>query len=329
MFRAFHTDAPLGDVDIERRVLAEVRCSLDVAPVVAPSEREATLAALVGDADTIIVCWAPVTARVIDAAPNCRHIARTGIGLDNIDVAHATRRGIVVTNVPDYCIEEVAEHALAMIFALGRKIADGHLATKRGVYDLVKVQPVERIGGKTLGVVGLGRTGERLARKAMAVGMRVVGSNRSGTVPEGVTWAPLDELLAQSDYVSLNCPLTDETRRLMRTETFARMKPTAFLVNTSRGGLVDHAALADALDAGLLAGAALDVQEREPPDLAVRPYNDPRVIVTPHSAFCSTEAILELRTRTARQAADFLAGRTPENVVNPETLGNPPSAGRR
>jgi D-3-phosphoglycerate dehydrogenase len=320
MFRAFHTDAPLGDVEIERAVLAEVGCALDVAPVVAPPEREAMLAERVGDADTIITCWAPVTARVLDAAPNCRHVARTGIGLDNIDVPHATRRGIVVTNVPDYCIEEVAEHALAMIFTLGRKIADGHLATKRGVYDLVAVQPVERIGGKTLGIVGLGRTGARLAEKAAAVGMRVVGTNRSGVTPPGVAWLPLDQLLATSDYVSLHCPMNAETRHLMRSETLARMKPTAYLINTSRGGLIDHAALAAALGAGQLAGAALDVQETEPPDLVAAPYNDPRVIVTPHSAFCSTEAIRELRTRTARQAADFLAGRVPENVVNPEVL---------
>jgi D-3-phosphoglycerate dehydrogenase / 2-oxoglutarate reductase len=151
--------------------------------------------------------------------------------------------------------------------------------------------------------------------------MRVVGTNRSRTTPPGVEWLSLDELLATSDYVSLHCPMTPETRHLMRAETFARMKPTAYLVNTSRGGLVDHAALGAALDAGLLAGAALDVQDPEPPDLASAPYNDPRVIVTPHSAFCSTEAIRELRTRTARQAADFLAGRIPENVVNPEVLG--------
>ena len=287
---------------------------------VSPDNKEETLAAHVGDSDIIITCWAPVTARVIDAATKCRHICRTGIGLDNIDVAHATARGILVTNVPDYCIEEVAEHALALIFALGRKIADGHLATKRGEYSLVGSLPIERIGGKTLGVVGLGRTGTLLADKARAVGMRVIGTNRSRQTPEGVEWAPFDDLLAQSDYVSLNCPLTDQTRHLMNAETFRRMKPTAFLVNTSRGGLVDHPALAEALAAGALAGAGLDVQDREPPDLSQPPYNDPRVIVTPHTAFVSTEATTELRTRVARQAVDFLQGRTPEQVVNPSVL---------
>lgn len=318
MPRAFYTDWPWPDVELERSILAEADCTLDVSP----DNREETLAQRVGDADVILTCWAPVTARVIDAATNCRHICRTGIGLDNIDVEHATSKGILVTNVPDYCIEEVAEHALALVFALGRKIADGHLATKRGVYDLVASLPIERIGGKTLGVVGLGRTGTLLAQKARAIGMRVIGTNRSGTAPEGVEWVPLDQLLAQSDYVSLNCPLTDETRHLIGAATLRQMKPSAFLVNTSRGGLVDHKALAEALEAGVIAGAALDVQDREPPDVSQPPYNDPRVIVTPHTAFVSTEAIRELRTRVARQAVDFLQGRTPEQVVNPAVLGD-------
>lgn len=316
MPRAFYTDYPWPDVELERLILAEVGCELDVSP----DNREQTLADRVGDADVILTCWAPVTARVIDAAPNCRHICRTGIGLDNIDVPHATRKGVVVTNVPDYCIEEVAEHALAMIFALGRKIADGHLATKRGHYSLVDSLPVERIGGKTLGVVGLGRTGALLAQKARAVGMRVIGTNRSRQTPEGVAWRPLDGLLAESDYVSLNCPLTDQTHHLINADTLSQLKPSAFLINTSRGGLVDHDALAAALRAGRLAGAALDVQDTEPPDLSRPPYDDPRVIVTPHTAFVSTESITELRTRVARQAVAGLQGERPEQVVNPEVL---------
>ncbi|MEN0109753.1 MAG: C-terminal binding protein [Planctomycetota bacterium] len=317
MPEAFYTDYPWADLDVERSILAEADCTLREAS----NNREETLATEVGAADAIMTCWAPTSARVIDAAPNCRHIARTGIGLDNIDVVRATERGIVVTNVPDYCIEEVAEHALAMIFALGRKIADGHLATKRGVYDLVATLPVERIAGKTLGVIGLGRTGTLLAEKAAAVGMRVIGTNRSRRTPAGVQWAPLETLLAQSDYVSLNCPLTDQTRRILRAETLAAMKPTAFVVNTSRGGLIDHDDLAAAIDTGQIAGAALDVQDEEPPDLSRAPYNDPRVIVTPHTAFCSTEAILELRTRVARQVVAVLRGERPENVVNPAVLG--------
>ena len=316
MPRAFYTDYPWADADIERAILAEAGCTLEISP----DNQEETLARLASDADVIVTCWAPVTARVIDAAPGCRHISRTGIGLDNIDVEHATSKGIVVTNVPDYCVQEVAEHALAMLLTMARKIAACHLATKQGTYDLVAAQPIDRVLGKTLGIVGLGKTGEILASQALALGLRVLGNNRSKHVPDGVEWAPLEQLLAESDYISINAPLTDATRHLFNADAFAQMKPTAYLINTARGGLVDHDALAAALEAGQLAGAALDVQDVEPPDLSRAPYNDPRVIVTPHTAFCSPEAIHELRDRVGRQVVDFLQGRRPENVVNPQVL---------
>lgn len=312
-YRALYTDFPWADASVESEILAEVDCEI----VVSPDNKEATLQRLAPGMDAILTCWAPVTARVIDAAARCRHIARTGIGLDNIDVKHATERGILVTNVPDYCIHEVAEHALALVFALARNIAGYHAATKAGQYDLVAGLPVERVSGKTLGIIGLGQIGKLLAAKAAAAGMRVIGTNRSGTPVPGVERTSQDELLQQSDYVSVQAPLNPETRHLINRETLAQMKPTAFLINTSRGGLVDHAALAEALAAGRLAGAALDVQDPEPPDLSQPPYNDPRVIVTPHVAFVSSEATHELRTRVGRQAAAFLRGETPENVVNP------------
>jgi D-3-phosphoglycerate dehydrogenase len=319
-FRALYTDFPWADASVEQAILDEVDCEI----IASPDNKEATLAEMAPGVDVILTCWAPVTARVIDAADRCRHIARTGIGLDNIDVKHATERGILVTNVPDYCIHEVAEHALALIFALARNIGGYHLATKSGTYDLVAGLPVERVSGKTLGVIGLGQIGKLLAAKAAAVGMRVVGTNRSGAAVAGVELAPLEELLAASDYVSVQAPLNPQTRHLINREALSRMKPTAYLINTSRGGLVDHAALAEALAAGQIAGAALDVQDPEPPDLSQPPYNDPRVIVTPHAAFVSSQATHELRTRVGRQAAAFLRGETPENVVNPTVMAKRP-----
>jgi D-3-phosphoglycerate dehydrogenase len=315
-FRALYTDYPWADASVERNLLAEADCEL----IVSPDNKEPTLAGLAPGMDVIITCWAPVTARVIDAADKCRHIARTGIGLDNIDVVRATERGILVTNVPDYCLREVAEHALALLYALGRKVASYHLATKRGEYSIVAGLPVERIEGKTLGIIGLGQIGSLLAAKAAALGLRVIGTNRLRQTPAGVAWRPLDELLAESDFVSLQLPLNSETRHIINRDTLALMKPTAYLINTSRGGLIDHAALAHALAANRLAGAALDVQDPEPPDLAEPPWNDPRVIVTPHVAFYSTEATEELRTRVARQVVAFLRGERPENVVNPVVL---------
>jgi D-3-phosphoglycerate dehydrogenase len=314
---ALYTDYPWADISVEQSILDEVDCQI----IVSPDNQEATLIRLAPGVDTILTCWAPVTARVIDAADRCRHIVRTGIGLDNIDVDRATERCILVTNVPDYCVNEVAEHTLALIFALARNIAGYHLATKRGEYDLVAGLPAERISGKTLGIIGLGQIGKILAARAAAVGMRVLATNRSHQTPPGVQWFPLEELLSKSDFVSLQVPLTPETRHIINRPALALMKPTAYLINTSRGGLVDHAALAEALDAGRLGGAALDVQDPEPPDLAQPPYNHPRVIVTPHVAFYSSQATAELRTRVARQAATFLRGERPENIVNPMVLG--------
>ena len=315
-YRALYTDYPWADASVERMILAEADCEL----VESPNNREETLAALAPGVDVILTCWAPVTAKVIDAADRCRLICRTGIGLDNIDVARATERGILVTNVPDYCVNEVAEHTLALVLALARNIAGYHVAARAGQYSLVAGLPVEQLSGRTLGVIGLGKIGSLLATKALALGMRVIGTNRSGVAPAGVEWAPLEKLLAESDFVSVQTPLTPETRQIINRDALARMKPTAYLINTSRGGLVDHAALAEALANDRIAGAGLDVQDPEPPDLSEPPWNDPRVIVTPHVAFYSSRATEELRTRVGRQAVAFLRGERPENVVNPQVL---------
>lgn len=320
-FSALYTDFPWADASLERDMLRSVDCEL----IESPNNREETLAELAAGVDVIITCWAPVTARVIDAADRCRHIARTGIGLDNIDVGRATQRGIVVTNVPDYCNAEVAEHALALILALSRNVAGYHLATKQGRYDLVAGLPVEIISGATLGVVGVGKIGSALASRALALGMNVLATNRTRQVPAGVRWTPLPELLSQSDYISLNVPLNDETRLIINKDALRLMKRTAYIINTSRGGLVDHAALAQALADNAIAGAALDVQSPEPPDLSQPPWNDPRVIVTPHVAFYSSRATQELRTRVGRQVTAYLRGELPECVVNPQVL-EPPAA---
>lgn len=313
-YSALYTDFPWADASVEQSILTEANCRV----IASPDNREETLAGLSPGVDAIITCWAPVTAKVIDAAVRCRHIARTGIGLDNIDVRRAGELGIVVTNVPDYCSTEVAEHALAMIFALSRKIVAYDRAAKQGVYDLVGGLPVERLAGRTLGILGTGQIGAALAGMGVSLGMRVLVHNRSRTAPPGTRWLALDELFAESDFLSVNVPLSPETHHIVNRRTLALMKPTACLVNTSRGGLVDHVALAEALAANRLGGAGLDVHEPEPPPLAQPPWNDPRVIVTPHVAFYSSAATNELRTRVARQVADMLLGRRPEKVVNPD-----------
>lgn len=313
------TDIAWADLDLEREVLA----AAGARPVLAESQDFAELARLATEhrVHAILTCWARVPAAVIDASPNLRIVSRYGVGLDNIDVTHCTRRHILVTNVPDYCRNEVVEHTLALIFALGRKIAFYHQQTKQQRYELGAGPPLHRMVGQTLGVVGLGAIGRKLAERAQALGLQVVAATRrSVEPPPGVTLCSLDALLERSDYVSLHVPLTDQTRGMIGREQLARMKRSAYLVNTARGGVVDHAALAAALKAGEIAGAGLDVQQPEPPDLNRPPYSDPRVIVTPHAAFASVESIAELRRRAAQHVADHLTGKRPENVVNPQAL---------
>jgi D-3-phosphoglycerate dehydrogenase / 2-oxoglutarate reductase len=315
--RALLTDYAWPDLNIERRILGEA----DVELVVAEKTDFATLAALARDCDAILTNWVRVPVEVIEAAKRCQIICRLGIGLDNIDVAAATRLHIPVTNVPDYCLIEVAEHALALVFALGRKVAWYHDATKHGRYALQEGPTLRRIEGQTLGIVGLGNIGRKLAEKALGAGLQVIATSRSRRdVPSPVKIVELDDLLKRSDYISLHLPMTPETKHLISAARLAKMKRSAYLINTARGGLVDAQALATALRENCLAGAALDVQDPEPPDLSQPPYNDPRVIVTPHAAFVSQESLANLRERVARQVVDRLQGRRPENVVNPQVL---------
>jgi D-3-phosphoglycerate dehydrogenase / 2-oxoglutarate reductase len=315
--RVLMTDHPWPEVEIERAILAQVPVEL----IVAERTDVSSLSAAAADVDAIMTCWAKVPEAVMTASGRCRVVARMGIGLDNIDVCAATRHSILVTNVPDYCIEEVAEHALALLLALARKVAFYHHQTKSGRYAINAGPSLRRIAGKTLGIVGLGRIGRKLAAKSLGLGLQVVAydANRGPSMPD-VAWCELDELLAVSDYISLHAPLTPATQHLIGPAQLARMKSTAYLINTARGGLIDGAALAVALQCNRLAGAALDVQDPEPPDLSQPPFNDPRVIVTPHASFVSEESLESLRTRVARQVADVLSGRRPENVVNSELV---------
>ena len=318
-FNVLLTDFAWDDTEIERETLAEIDARL----IVAEKTDAESLAALAGDnaVDAIMTNWAKVPADVIAASKRCRIVSRLGIGLDNIDVAYCTSQKILVTNVPDYCVIEVAEHALASILSMARKIAFYHHEASQGRYNLQAGTKMRRVEGQTLGIVGLGNIGRCLATKAQALGMRIVATSRSGkNVPQGVEVVDLDALLQQSDYVSLHVPLVPETRHLIGAKQLEQMKPTAFLINTARGGVIDHQALSAALADAQSAGAVLDVQDVEPPDLNASPYNDPRVVVTPHAAFVSEESLIDLRTRTANQVKSFLAGQLPENVVNPEVL---------
>lgn len=273
------------------------------------------------DADAILTLDEPLTADVIAQLRACRVISRFGIGVDRVDVEAATRHGIVVANVPDYCVDEVSDHALALLLGLARRTHALDAAVRAGTWDTPAVAgDVHRLRGQVLGVVGFGRLGRRLGEKAKALGLRVlvhdpyVGDEevrRLAAEP-----VPLDELLGRSDWVSLHLPLTDETRHLVDGAALARMKPTAILVNTARGALVDQAALVDALRHGRLRGAALDVLEREPPARDDPLLELDNVILTSHAAFYSVEALAQMRRTAVENVVQVLTGRPPLFSVN-------------
>jgi D-3-phosphoglycerate dehydrogenase len=318
--RVLITDYAWKDLEIEKAILARA----DAALVVSETGAEDDLAALAPDADGILTCWKPTTAKVIRAAPKCVAIGRYGIGLDNIDVAEATRQGIVVTNVPSYCVEEVSDHALALILSLARKVTFYDRAIKSGVYALQAQTPLYRVRGRTLGIAGFGKIGRALYHKARGLGLKIVVFDpyvdRNSLSGFDVEVVDFQGLLERSDFISLHVPLTAETRGMFDRAALRRMKPSAFLINTSRGHLIDPLALREALDEGVIAGAGLDVLPAEPPDPGDPLVGHPRTIITPHAAFNSEESLVELRERAATQMAAVLCGTVPENITNPEVL---------
>lgn len=313
------TDYAWADLEVERGILGAAGVEL----VAAPDGEEETLAGLAEGASGILTCWAQTTRRVIEAAlPDLKVVTRYGVGLDNIDVAFATGQGVPVAYVPDYCMVDVAEHTMALLLALSRKVARFDRLVREGAWDIQAGLPLNRLTGRTLGLVGFGRIAREVASRAGAFGLKVVAFSPS-LAPEraaefGVEAAGLDALLEGSDFVSVHCPSTEATRGLIGAAALARMKPTACLINTSRGDIVDEAALADALESGRIAGAALDVRAQEPPGAGDRLVGLDRAIHTPHAAFYSAESLVELRERAAWETRRVLEGGEPENLVNPE-----------
>jgi D-3-phosphoglycerate dehydrogenase / 2-oxoglutarate reductase len=314
------TDSVFPSLEPEHRVLDPLGVELRAGQC--RSEEE--VIALAKDADAILNCYAKMTARVIGELTRCKVIARYGIGVDNVDLAAATRAKIVVTNVPDYCVDEVSDHGLALFLALARRVVAADQAVKGGAWDVVAHKGIRRLRGQTLGLLGFGKIARALAVKAQALGMHVVAVDPfvdAETMARlKVRAADMDTLLTESDAVSVHVPLSPETRGIIGERALARMKPTAFLINTSRGGLVDEQALAAALTAGRLAGAALDVVEKEPPPPDHPLRKAPNVILTPHLAFYSQQAVVELQTKVAEEAARAFRGEPPRSPVNREVV---------
>ena len=312
-------DSVFPNLDLARAVVSRAGAELRLASQPTPEG----IVAVAKEADALLVTYAKINAEMIREMKKCRIISRFGIGVDNVDIEAATRQGIVVTKVPDYCIDEVSDHAMALLLSLVRKIPFSSARAHAGRWEMPAVTPIHRLRGTVLGLVGFGRIPQLVAPKAKAFGLRVVAYDPY--VPQavmdlaGVGRVEFPELLKISDYVSIHSPLLPETHHLFSTEVFRQMKPGALIVNTSRGPVVDEAALAAALDAKQIAGAALDVLEQEPP-VSSPLFGRDNVILTPHTSFYSVESLEELQTKAAEEVVRVLSGQPPRNPVNPEAL---------
>lgn len=309
-FRVVVTDQVFPDVEIERAILAD---KLGAELVVAQSREEAL--ALAADADALLNTYLPLDAEALRGLTRCRIVARYGIGVDNIDLEAARAAGIVVTNVPDYCVEEVATHAAAMALAVIRKLPQSDAAMRRGEWGVGPVRPLPRLSELTVGVVGFGRIARHFARLMSGFGASIIFYDPYVPEQPGTRKVELEDLLASADIVSLHSPLTPETRGMISASTLALMPSHAVLVNTSRGPLVVLDDLLAALREGRLAGAALDVFETEPPDHTVF-EGVPNLLVSPHTAFYSEAAVRESQTKAATQIVKVLTGEAADYQVN-------------
>jgi D-3-phosphoglycerate dehydrogenase len=324
--RVLITDLDQGTVEPEQAVFDQHGIALGLAQAHTPQE----VIAAGGDSDALLVQYAPITAQVMDSLQRVRVIGRYGVGYDMIDVPAATERGILVVTVPDYCTDEVADHTVALVLACARHLVAAHQQVAGGGWSAAQVMPgVQRLSDQTLGIVGLGRIGSAVARRAQGFGLRVLAHDPLLDDVQmrvlGAQPRPLPAVLAESDYVTLHAPLSASTRHLIGADQLAAMKPTAYLINTARGGLVDQAALVAALEQGRLAGAGLDVLEQEPPPAESPLRRLPGVVLSPHAAFYSDAAYQRLKTDVATQIATALRGDLPRTPLNPDAW----AAGRR
>ncbi len=308
--------ANLADTPIEAEILKDAGVEIVVAPELAAPN----LPTLLRQADALMVTLQPVPASLMAELERCKIICRIGTGVDAIDIPAATTRGIWVTNVPDYSIDEVSTHAIALVLAQARSLFPHREAARGGDWRYLADTPIRRFAGQTLGVLGLGRIGRASARKGRGLGLNVIACDPylgdDAFAEVGARRVDFPALLAESDFLTLHVPLTDETRHLIDAAALARMKPSAYLVNTSRGEVVDVSALLEAVRGRRIAGAAIDVLPVEPPSANDPILNEERIIVTPHIAWASSEAARDVRVRGAEDVVRVLRGEPPRYPCN-------------
>lgn len=288
----------------------------------------AELIAATEDADVVVVNMAPITPEIIAGWKKCKLVIRHGAGYDNVNVPALTARGIPLCYTPDYCSEEVAEQAIALLFACGRKVVRSRKtlddSMERGTWDFSDVIPMFRMEGKTLGIVGCGRIGSIVLRKLRSFGFKFLVCDpylsKERITELDVEVVDLKTLLNKSDYVTIHTPLNDETRGLMNAKTLAYMKPGSYLVNTARGPVVDANALAEVLKSGAIAGAGIDVFDKEPPETTYPLRSLPNAVLTPHLAWYSEDAGMRIREIIALEVDRFMQGLPPRYTVNKEVL---------
>ena len=286
------------------------------------SDSEDETIAKAKDADAIITTGARISRRVMEHLPRLQVVVRYGVGYDTIDVAAATENRVLVVNIPDYCFEEVSNHAIGLFLACARKLTSLNRLARQGrwAYAADNLAPIGSIVGQNFGVIGCGNIGRMVAKKAKAFGLELIGYDpyleHGIAIDAGIRLVSLAELLKNSDYVSLHTPLTQETRHMIGERELRMMKTTAYLINTSRGPVVHEEALVKALQKKWIAGAGLDVTEQEPPAPSNPLFTMDNVIVTPHAAYYSDESVVRMRRSVGLEAARVLSGRWPKNLVN-------------
>lgn len=298
--------------------------------VVSPSPDEKDLLPLVGDAEVIMVVYAKISSNIINEAKKLKGIVRYGVGVDNIDITSATSRGVIVCNVPDYAVETVADFTMALMLAVARRIPLADKAMRMRSWGVWTSPPKTYRGvdlsNKTLGVIGLGKIGRAVVRRAAGFNMKIIGYDpyikERDVESLGVKLVTLDELLSVSDFITIHSPLTTETKHLIGEKEMKKMKKSAYLINTARGAIIDTVALTKALKEGWIAGAALDVYPKEPPAEDDPILDLENVIVTPHIAWYTEEALLRLEMEAVENAIKITRGERPKNVVNPQVFSN-------
>ncbi len=319
MFKVMLTDTVFSDFAVEEEEIRKIDATLTLATYRDESEMVAALR----DADGLINHFAPMTRGVMEQLPKCRVISRCGVGYDNVDVAAATDLGILVAHVRDYCIEEASTHTFALLLACARRLFPIDRSVRAGRWDHAAGRPMRNLATQTVGLVGIGKIGSATAKKALAFGLKVLAFDPyARSVGPDIELVSFEALLERSDYICIHAALTEETRGLFSDAAFARMKPTACLINGARGAIVDEGALSRALSGRRIAGAAVDTMVKEPPDPDNPLFKLDNFIVTSHVSWYSEESIELLRRENARAVADTLTVGRPKYLVNPEALKN-------